>query len=538
MAAGSPTRGAIEQAIKNIREKTYGKEVRAAIADGLEYCFNRVSGGAVTEATAEARAAARQLSDIIDQSESAMQELQEVVENASQTIVVSAEQPTNPENKIWIKPESDTEYRVASFDAYSALWDHVNELNNTYNEGHGGIVSILLDEDYVDESEENIPEASRRIKRYVITYADGTESDFLMTNAFGPVDMIQENGVVIEYTKGVINNGNFVKTPPTGDGVWSETLPTLDPGDYMWTRTTNLYVSGHTSTIYAVSQLGRDGNGQVRSVKLGDDGEVQTQDVVLPLDSAPTEGNTGSLVSSGGIWSALQSMKISPAFTGTPTAPTAAPGTNNTQIATTEFVNEAFVDVAIDSEELFDSPELTGVPTAPTPSLNDRSTRIATTEFCNDVAWKVYNETIAEHFAYPYFGMSHFYSYISSSTEHILFHIPPGSSHFITISSASPSYCSTTFIASCDLNNQITVSPLYSGSGVSFNSAYADGITMRVNNVETTVYDCVLEVVFSTQAISQLSDNSVNVLDLIIFADEETYGGFAHKAKITPQPRS
>lgn len=38
---------------------------------------------------------------------------------------------------------------------------------------------------------------------------------------------------------------------------------------------------------------------------------------------------------------ALKAPLASPAFTGTPTAPTAAPGTNTTQVATTGFVTTA-----------------------------------------------------------------------------------------------------------------------------------------------------------------------------------------------------
>ena len=37
---------------------------------------------------------------------------------------------------------------------------------------------------------------------------------------------------------------------------------------------------------------------------------------------------------------ALKAPLASPAFTGTPTAPTAAPGTNTTQVATTAFVQQ------------------------------------------------------------------------------------------------------------------------------------------------------------------------------------------------------
>jgi hypothetical protein len=66
-------------------------------------------------------------------------------------------------------------------------------------------------------------------------------------------------------------------------------------------------------------------------------------------------------------------FSISPALTGTPTATTASPGTNTTQIATTAFVATSFAPLA--------SPALTGTPTAPTASAGTSTTQIATTAF-------------------------------------------------------------------------------------------------------------------------------------------------------------
>lgn len=101
----------------------------------------------------------------------------------------------------------------------------------------------------------------------------------------------------------------------------------------------------------------------------------------------------------------------SPAFTGTPTAPTAGQGDSSTALATTAFVNAAVLRLigaapgALDTlEELanalgddpnfaatmtnliaekapLESPVLTGTPTAPTPEPGDSSTNIATTAF-------------------------------------------------------------------------------------------------------------------------------------------------------------
>lgn len=69
----------------------------------------------------------------------------------------------------------------------------------------------------------------------------------------------------------------------------------------------------------------------------------------------------------------------SPAFRGVPTAPTAAPGTNTTQIATTAFARAA------DTALLINTP-LTGIPTAPTAAPLTNNTQIATTAYADTAA--------------------------------------------------------------------------------------------------------------------------------------------------------
>jgi hypothetical protein len=66
----------------------------------------------------------------------------------------------------------------------------------------------------------------------------------------------------------------------------------------------------------------------------------------------------------------------SPALSGVPTAPTAAAGTNTTQLATT-----AFVTTADNLKANLASPALTGTPTAPTAAAGTNTTQIATTAF-------------------------------------------------------------------------------------------------------------------------------------------------------------
>jgi hypothetical protein len=84
----------------------------------------------------------------------------------------------------------------------------------------------------------------------------------------------------------------------------------------------------------------------------------------------------------GAIWYVIAddlpmgALLTSTAFTGTPTAPTAAQGTNTTQLATTAMVHSEVVLLAP-----LANPGLTGNPTAPTPSVGDNDTSIATTAF-------------------------------------------------------------------------------------------------------------------------------------------------------------
>ena len=92
---------------------------------------------------------------------------------------------------------------------------------------------------------------------------------------------------------------------------------------------------------------------------------------------------TGRVITDGAnAITSLASPFNSPAFTGTPTAPTASLGTSTTQIATTAFVN---AEIASDTANLapLNSPALTGVPTAPTASVGTNTTQLATTAFVN-----------------------------------------------------------------------------------------------------------------------------------------------------------
>lgn len=90
-------------------------------------------------------------------------------------------------------------------------------------------------------------------------------------------------------------------------------------------------------------------------------------------------GSTNQVLAvTGGVpvWSSAFALLASPAFTGTPTAPTASPGTNTTQIATT-----AYADAIAALKANLASPTFTGTPAAPTAAVDTNTTQLATTAF-------------------------------------------------------------------------------------------------------------------------------------------------------------
>lgn len=46
-------------------------------------------------------------------------------------------------------------------------------------------------------------------------------------------------------------------TPP--DGTWGNVIPTVDPGEYLWTKTVTTYTDGSSTTAYSVGKMGQNG---------------------------------------------------------------------------------------------------------------------------------------------------------------------------------------------------------------------------------------------------------------------------------------
>jgi hypothetical protein len=126
-------------------------------------------------------------------------------------------------------------------------------------------------------------------------------------------------------------------------------------------------------------------------------------------------GRTGAVVADSGDYTVSEvtgaAPLASPAFTGTPTAPTASALTDSTQVATTAYADSAVAAETSRAETAealkapLASPALTGSPTAPTKSALTDSTDIATTAYADAaVAVETSRAETAEALALPKAG--------------------------------------------------------------------------------------------------------------------------------------
>ena len=101
-------------------------------------------------------------------------------------------------------------------------------------------------------------------------------------------------------------------------------------------------------------------------------GKIKADAIIYDNSGTDVEKTIASLASAA--------PTADPTFTGTPAAPTAAQGTNTTQIATTAFVNaEIAADTA--AKAPLASPTFTGTPAGPTAAVSTNTTQLATTAF-------------------------------------------------------------------------------------------------------------------------------------------------------------
>ncbi|HEM3964228.1 TPA: phage tail protein, partial [Streptococcus suis] len=98
-----------------------------------------------------------------------------------------------------------------------------------------------------------------------------------------------------------VSSTNGTTAPTTG---WTEAVPTVDPGNYLWTKTVWTYTDGNTETGYNVSRIGQDGN-------TGRDGIAGKDGVGIRTTTVVYAGSTSGTVPPTSGWSS-QIPSVSP----------------------------------------------------------------------------------------------------------------------------------------------------------------------------------------------------------------------------------
>ena len=147
-------------------------------------------------------------------------------------------------------------------------------------------------------------EPSKGPKGDAFTYADftaeqlaalkGPKGDAFEYSDFTPAQLATLKGdpgtpATVTSTETVYQAGTSGTEAPTG--TWSETVPTVPQGQYLWARVTTQFNTGSPVVYYSVSRFGLDGTGAVNSVN-GKDPDPAGNVRVMAENIITTSGKT------------------------------------------------------------------------------------------------------------------------------------------------------------------------------------------------------------------------------------------------------
>ena len=232
----------------------------------------------------------------------------------------------------------------------------------------------------------------------------GTGALQFLVSPIAPTPATADNSTSLATTAFVKAQAYAPLASPTFTGV--PAAPTAAPGTSTTQLATTAFVQAAASAAGVQTFNTRSG-----AVTLTN---ADVTGVLLPSSTNPLMNGTVAIGTSG-TWARADHVHpidtsraplASPTFTGVPAGPTAAPGTNTTQFATTAFVTAADIaaagvtlfntrsgaitliaaDVTAAGGALLASPAFTGTPTAPTATAGTSTTQLATTAFVQAAA--------------------------------------------------------------------------------------------------------------------------------------------------------
>lgn len=91
----------------------------------------------------------------------------------------------------------------------------------------------------------------------IVLYTDGTTTNSVSTS-YTPMDGNNGTSVTIKDTKVEYAGGDSGTTVPASG--WNTSVPQLDQGKFLWTRTTVVFSDGKSTVSYSVGRIGMDGS--------------------------------------------------------------------------------------------------------------------------------------------------------------------------------------------------------------------------------------------------------------------------------------
>ena len=93
-------------------------------------------------------------------------------------------------------------------------------------------------------------------------------------------------------------------------GTWSETIPTVNPGQCLWTKEVITWNTDQTTDIYTVSRFGLDGSGGVNGVSVNGTAMYPDSDGIVALTGVGIIDDTAGTGDTNKLWSANKTATL------------------------------------------------------------------------------------------------------------------------------------------------------------------------------------------------------------------------------------
>lgn len=143
----------ISDDINNIRTAIYGRDVREAIADGIEQCYTDTTEGKTLAETAAASAntAAATANTAASTANTAASAANAAAQNVGAIVKASPTQPSEAVNQLWIHAGSETEVQIPTYDEFEVVKNTVDAADQIMYTEH-----YVIDNDDQRECSEDV----------------------------------------------------------------------------------------------------------------------------------------------------------------------------------------------------------------------------------------------------------------------------------------------------------------------------------------------------------------------------------------------